>query len=327
MTMQGLVTVFGGSGFVGAQIVRALARKASRVRVAVRNPGRGYRLRMLGDVGQIEVVQANIRDIPSIVRALDGAEACVNAVAVLYESGRQRFQALHADGARAVAEASRDLGVERFVQISALGASVDSPSLYARTKAEGEVAVRGALPSAVVLRPSVVFGPEDHFFNRFAEMAMVSPVLPLIGGGHTQFQPVYVGDVGQAVAQAVWDRGAAGATFELGGPGVYTFEALMKLMLTEIQRRRILLPIPYGAATLLGRVGDMIAMTPLAPSITTDQVAMLRRDNVLSPGVVGLAELGITPTALEPIIPTYLYRYRPGGQYAAEIERIAGAPR
>ncbi|MDB5479542.1 MAG: NADH-ubiquinone oxidoreductase 39 kDa subunit precursor [Caulobacteraceae bacterium] len=323
--MQGLVTVFGGSGFVGAQVVRALARKGSRVRVAVRNPGRGYRLRMLGDVGQIEVVQANVRDRPSIVRALAGAEACVNAVAVLYENGRQRFGALHVDGARALAEASRDMGVERFVQISALGAAPDSPSLYARTKAEGEAVVRRVMPAAVVLRPSVVFGPEDHFFNRFAEMAMVSPVLPLIGGGHTKFQPVYVGDVGQAVAEAVWDRGAAGFDYELGGPGVYTFEALMRRLLAEIQRRRLLLPIPFSAATLLGRVGDAIAATPLAPPITTDQVALLRSDNVVSPGALGLADLGVSPTALEGVIPTYLYRYRPGGQYAEDIERIAAA--
>lgn len=328
--MQGLVTVFGGSGFVGAQVVRALARKGSRVRVAVRNPGRGYRLRMLGDVGQIEVVQANIRDIPSIVRALDGAEACVNAVAVLHESGRQRFQALHVDGARAVAEACGDLGVERFVQISALGASPESPSLYARTKAAGEAAVRQVIPSAVVLRPSVVFGPEDHFFNRFAEMATVSPVLPLIGGGHTRFQPVYVGDVGQAVANAVWDRAAAGFDYELGGPGVYSFEALMRLLLAEIQRRRLLLPIPFSAASQLGRMSELMAGLPgvfglptLTPPITTDQVALLRSDNVVSPGALGLADLAVTPTALEAIIPSYLWRYRPGGQYAEDLQRLA----
>jgi NADH dehydrogenase len=324
--MQGLVTVFGGSGFVGSQIVRALARKGSRVRVAVRNPGRGYRLRMLGDVGQIEVVQANIRDTPSIERALAGAEACVNAVAVLYESGRQRFEALHVDGARAVAEACRAAGVERVVQISAIGASAESPSLYARTKAAGEAAVREAAPSATILRPSVVFGPEDHFFNRFAEMAMVSPVLPLIGGGRTRFQPVYVGDVGRAVAQVVWDPAAAGADYELGGPGVYSFEALMKLLLAEIQRRRILLPIPFGAATWLGRLGDVIAMTPLAPPLTADQVALLRSDNVAAPAALGLADLGVTPTALEAVIPGYLWRYRTGGQYAADLQSLA-APR
>ena len=325
--MQGLVTVFGGSGFVGAQVVRALARKGSRVRVAVRNPGRGYRLRMLGDVGQIEVVQANLRDRPSIERALDGAEGCVNAVGVLHESGRQRFEALHADGARAVAEASRDAGVERFVHISALGAAADSPSLYARTKAQGEAVVRQVIPSAVVVRPSVVFGAEDHFFNRFAEMATISAALPLIGGGQTKFQPVYVGDVGQAVAQAVWDRGAAGFDYELGGPGDYSFEALMRLLLAEIQRRRLLLPVPWSVASALGRVGDLVAMTPLAPPITTDQVALLRGDSVVSPGALGLAGLSVTPTALEGVIPTYLYRYRPGGQYAEELQKLAAVPR
>jgi NADH dehydrogenase len=321
--MQGLVTVFGGSGFIGSQVVRALAGKGSRVRVAVRNPGRGYRLRMLGDVGQIEVVQANIRDTASIERALDGAEACVNAVAVLYESGRQRFQALHVDGARAVAEAARAVGVERFVQISALGASTDSPSLYARTKAAGEATVREAMPSSTILRPSVVFGPEDHFFNRFAEMAMVSPVLPLIGGGHTRFQPVYVADVGRAVAQAACDPAAAGVDYELGGPGVYTFEGLMKLLLAEIQRRRLLLPIPFGVATWLGRVGDLVAMTPLAPPITADQVALLRSDNVVSPASAGLLDLGVTPTPLEAVVPGYLWRYRTGGQYAADLKKLA----
>jgi NADH dehydrogenase len=321
--MQGLVTVFGGSGFVGAQVVRALARKGSRVRVAVRNPGRGYRLRMLGDVGQIEVVQANIRDTPSVLRALDGAEACVNAVGVLYESGRQSFQALHADGARTLAETARDQGVQRFVQISALGAAADSPALYARTKAAGEAAVRQVIPGSVVVRPSVVFGPEDHFFNRFAQMATLSPALPLIGGGQTRFQPVYVGDVGRAVAQAVWDRGAAGLDYELGGPAVYSFEALMRLLLATIHRRRFLLPVPWPVAALLGRTGDMMAASPLAPPITTDQVALLRADNVVSAGALGLADLGVTPTAIEAVIPSYLYRYRPGGQYAEDISRIA----
>lgn len=324
--MQGLVTVFGGSGFVGAQVVRALARKGSRVRVAVRRPGRGYRLRMLGDVGQIEVVQANVRDAASVARALDGAEACVNAVAVLYESGRQTFAALHVDGARAVAQAARDAGVERFVQISAIGAAADSPSAYGRTKAAGEAAVRERVPSAAVLRPSVVFGPEDRFFNRFAEMATLSPALPLIGGGQTRFQPVYVEDVGQAVAQAVWDASTAGLTYELGGPGVYTFRDLMTLLLAEIGRRRLLVPIPFAAATVLGRVGDLMAMTPIPPLITVDQVELLRRDNVPAPGALGLADLGVTATALEAIVPTYLYRYLKGGQYAVGGQAVAPAP-
>jgi NADH dehydrogenase len=318
--MKGLVTVFGGSGFVGGQVVRALARRGSRVRVAVRRPGRGYRLRMLGDVGQIEVVQANIRDGDSVGRALDGAEACVNAVAVLYEAGRQTFAALHVAGARAVAEAARAAGIDRFVHISALGAAADSPSAYARTKAAGEAATRSVIPSAVIVRPSVIFGQEDQFFNRFASMAAVSPALPLIGGGHTRFQPVFVGDVAAAVAQAVWDPAAAGRDYELGGPGVYTFRELMTVLLAEISAQRLLVPIPFLAADLLGRAGDLLAGFGLTPPITRDQVALLRADNVVSPGALGLADLGVTPSAMEPIIRAYLYRYQKGGQYADEVK-------
>ncbi len=318
--MQGLVTVFGGSGFVGAAVVRALAKRGARVRVAVRNPGRGYRLRMLGDVGQIEIVQANLREPQSVARALEGAEACVNAVAVLYESGRQTFQALHVDGARAVAEAARDAGVQRFVQISAIGAGEGSPSLYGRTKAAGEAAVRAAFPAAAILRPSVVFGPGDAFFNRFAAMATLSPALPLIGGGHTRFQPVYVGDVAQAVAQAALDPAAAGRDYELGGPGVYTFKDLMTLLLAEISRRRLLVNVPFGLAGLLGRMGDLMAVTPFAPPITSDQVALLKADNVVAAGALGLADLGVNATALEPILPTYLYTYLRGGQYAVDAQ-------
>jgi NADH dehydrogenase len=259
---------------------------------------------------------------------MQGAEACVNAVAVLYETGRQRFEALHVAGARTVAEAARAEGVERFVHISALGASAASPSLYARTKAAGEAAVRAVIPTATVLRPSVIFGPEDQFFNRFAAMAAVSPALPLIGGGLTKFQPVFVADVAAAVAQAVADPGTAGRDYELGGPGVYSFKALMEIMLEVIGRRRVLVPIPFPLARLLGQAGDLIAVTPFAPPITADQVELLKADNVTTPGAPGLADLGVRPNALEPIIPTYLYRYRKGGQYAQEVaEEAADAPR
>ena len=326
--MKGLVTVFGGSGFVGGQIVRALARKGLRVRVAVRNPGRGYRLRMLGDVGQIEVVQANLRNPASVARALDGAEAVVNAVGVLYEVGRQQFQSLHVMGARTIAQAAAAQGITSFVQISAIGADPDSPAKYGRTKAEGEGAVREAIPSAVVIRPSVVFGQDDHFFNFFASMAMISPVLPLIGGGQTRFQPVFVGDVAAAVAAALTDPAHGGKTFELGGPTPHTFKALMELMLHEIQRNRILLPIPFPVAKLMGVGGDVLCtargflgLIP-PPPITTDQVEMLRADNVVAPGALGLADLGVPATTMEPILPTYLYRYRRGGQYADAIPAV-----
>ena len=312
--MKGLVTIFGGSGFVGSQSVRVLAKAGRRIRVAVRRPWQAYRLRLLGDVGQIEIVQANVRNPASIERALEGAEDCVNAAAVMYEAGRQKFQSLHVMGAQNIAEAARRRGVGRFVQISALGADPHSPAKYARTKADGEAAVRAIYPDAVVLRPSVVFGPEDKFFNRFAAMAVTSPALPLIGGGETRFQPVFVGDVAKAVGAAL--EGPGGGTYELGGPSVYSFRQLMELVLKEIGRERLLLPIPWSAAALIGTVGDFAAGFGFAPPLTADQVALLRADNVVAAGAPGLAELGVTPTPLEPIIPTYLYRYRKGGQFA-----------
>ncbi len=322
--MKGLVTVFGGSGFVGSQIVRALAKRGFRLRVAVRRPGRGYRLRMLGDVGQIEVVQANIRDADSVARALDGAEACVNAVGVLHESGRQTFADLLVEGAERVARAAKARGIRRFAHVSALGADPSSRAKYARSKAAGEAATREAIAEAAILRPSVVFGADDRFFNRFAAMAMVSPALPLIGGGRTRFQPVFVGDVAAAVAQAVEDPLAAGRTYELGGPTIYSFRELMELLLKEIRRSRALVPIPFAAARLLGMAGDMLAAaTPFAPPLTTDQVEMLRADNVVSLGALGLADLGVAASALEPIVATYLYRYRRGGQYADTSAAVA----
>ncbi len=318
--MQGLVTVFGGSGFVGAQVVRALAKRGYRVRVAVRRPGHAYRMRMLGDVGQIEVVQANVRAPESIARALSGAEACVNLVGVLYEGGRQKFQSLHAMGARNVAEAAAAAGVGRLVQISAIGADAESEAKYARTKALGEAAVREAFPAATILRPSIVFGRDDHFFNRFGQMATLSPVLPLIGGGETRFQPVFVGDVAAAVAIAVADASTAGRTYELGGPAVYSFKALMQLMLREIDRKRILLPIPFPAARVIGALAEVpSALLPIPPLLTADQVELLRSDNVVTAGALGLADLGIEPTAVEAIIPSYLFRFRKGGQYAEAL--------
>jgi NADH dehydrogenase len=318
--MQGLVTVFGGSGFVGTQVVRALARKGLRVRVAVRRPGRAVKMRMLGDVGQIEVVQANIRAPQSVARALAGAEACVNLVGVLYESGRQGFQAVHVMGARNVAEVAGAAGITRVIQISAIGADEHSPSKYGRTKALGEAAVREHAPTATVLRPSIVFGQGDGFFNRFGQMAAMSPVLPLIGGGATRFQPVFVGDVGAAVAACVLDPACQGRTFELGGPAIYSFRQLMELVCKETRRSPVLVPIPFGVARLLGIGGDLAAaFTPFAPPLTSDQVELLRTDNVCAAGAPGLAELGVAPTAVEPILPTYLYRYRKGGQYAGTV--------
>ncbi len=322
--MENLVTVFGGSGFIGAPAVRQLAKAGWRIRVAVRNPAAAYAMRLHGDVGQIDIVQANVRNEPSLRRALSGATAAVNLVAVAYESGRQGFQALHVMGAHNVATAAKAEGVTRVVQMSALGADPASESKYARTKAEGEAAVRAVYPDAVVVRPSVVFGPEDNFFNRFAAMAQISPVLPLIGGGLTRFQPVFVGDVGKALARTVASPEAAGQTYELGGPAAFTFRELMELMLAEIGKRRFLVPIPWPVARLIGAAGDL-AGALIEPPITSDQVALLKADNVVSGAYPGLAELGITPTTLEAVLPSYLYRYRKGGQYADQEDRELAA--
>lgn len=318
--MQNLVTVFGGSGFIGSQAVRQLAKAGWRIRVAVRQPSLAYAMRLHGDVGQIDVVQANVRNAPSVRRALEGASAALNLVSTLYEHARQGFQALNVMGARNIAEAARSEGVERLVQMSALGADPASPSKYARTKAEGETAVREIYPDAVVVRPSVVFGPEDHFFNRFASMALVSPVLPLIGGGRTRLQPVFVGDVARALTIAVTAGDAAGQTYELGGPAIFTFRRLMELMLSEIERRRLLLPVPFPVASVMGGVADLGAGI-VPPPITADQVKLLRADNVVTGERAGLGELGIAPTTLEAVLPRYLYRYRRGGQYADQEDR------
>jgi NADH dehydrogenase len=322
--MQNLVTVFGGSGFVGGQTVRRLAKAGWRVRVAVRQPNLAYAMRLHGDVGQIDIVQANVRVADSVARALEGATAAVNLVGVLHERGNQGFEAVHVAGARNVAEAARAAGVLRLVQMSALGADAASASKYARTKALGEQAVRQAFPGAVVIRPSVVFGQDDQFFNKFAQMALMSPALPLIGGGATRFQPVYVDDVAKAIARACDLPEAAGLTYELGGPADFSFRELMVLMLQVIERRRILAPVPFGIAEILGRFGDLAGLA-VTPPVTSDQVRLLRTDNVVSGDRPGLAELGVAASTLEAVIPSYLYRYRKGGQYADQEDRaLAG---
>lgn len=324
--MQNLVTVFGGSGFVGAQAVRYLAKAGWRVRVAVRNPNLAYKMRLLGDVGQIDVVQANLRNIPSLERALDGATVSLNMVGLLRETGRQGFQAVHVMGARNVAEAARTMGVDRVVQMSALGADAASPSKYLRTKAEGEAAVRAIYPNAAVVRPSIIFGAGDGFFNRFAAMAQLSPALPLIGGGHTRFQPVFVGDVGQALARVVTDETPTGETYELGGPGTFSFRELMEKMLAETGQHRLLIPVPWPVASALGGLFDLVGGL-IPPPVTADQVESLRSDNVVSGQRPGLTDLGITPTTLEAVLPSYLYSYRKGGQYADQDAREMEAGR
>ena len=319
---QRLATVFGGSGFIGRYVVRNLARDGWLVRVAVRRPDEALFLKTAGVVGQVTPLAANVRDRGSVAHAIAGADAAVNLVGILHESGRQRFQAVQAEGARMIAEEAARAGVAQFVHVSAIGADAHSSSSYARTKAEGEAAVRQAFPAATILRPSIVFGPEDDFFNRFARMTRLSPALPLIGGGRTRFQPIYVGDVAEAIVKAIETPGAAGQLYELGGPKVYSFAELMRLLLDNLGRRRLLMPLPFPIASLMGYVAQAAtnivnALVPVlpGPAITADQVKLLKRDNVVSEGANGLASLGIAPTSVEAILPTYLDRFRARGYY------------
>lgn len=322
--MSDLVVVFGGSGFIGKQVVRALAKAGKRVRVAMRRPHLGHELRLLGDVGQIQIVQANVRYPDSIAAALEGADAAVNLVAVLSEKGKQTFKALHVEAARAVAEAVADAGVTRFVHISALGASPKG-SHYARSKYEGERAVLEAAPTATILRPSIVFGPEDHFFNRFGAMAQTAAAiplfgaLPLIGGGKTKFQPIFVGDVADAVCAALDMKAAQGRVYELGGPKVYSFRQLLNYIRSETQRPVPFMPLPFFVAQPLGMALDAaFRLLPFDPPLTGDQVNTLRRDNVVKPseGACVIDDLGVAPLeTVEAIVPTYLWRFRPYGQF------------
>ncbi len=306
-------TVFGGTGFVGRYIVKRLAQRGVTLSVVGRHARRGNYLQPMGDVGQIVLIDADIADEALVASALEGSELVVNLVGILAETGRQRFGAVQHEGAGRIARAAAIAGATQFLHVSAIGADPSSPSLYARSKAAGEAAVRAAFPGAVILRPSIVFGPEDQFFNRFAAMTRVSPFLPLIGGGKTKFQPVYVGDVADAAMAALDRPEAAGQTYELGGPKVYTFEELMRLMLREIDRPRFpLVSIPFGLAALQGAVLEHLP----GRLLTRDQVTLLRRDNVVAPGARTLADLGIEPTAPEVILQTYLERFRTGGRFS-----------
>jgi len=308
-----LVTVFGGSGFIGRYVVRRLARAGHRVRVAVRRPNEGLFLKPFGAVGQIDLIQANVRDDASVARAVAGADAVVNLVGILYEGGRQTFDAVQAEGAGRLARAAAAAGVARLVHVSALGAAADSPSDYARAKAEGEAEVLAAFPKATILRPSVVFGAEDDFFNRFGRMARMAPALPLIGGGQTRFQPVFVDDVAAAIFNALDRDDAQGCVYELGGPKVYSFEDIMNLVLETTCRRRPLVPVPFFVARLLGSILGLLPFPPL----TRDQVVLLERDNVVGAGAPGLGDLGVAPTPAEAVLESYLSRYRRGGTKVA----------
>lgn len=318
-----LIAVFGGSGFLGRYVVRSLAKAGYRVRVGVRRPNLGNFLAPMGQVGQIQVVKANIANADDVARVVSGADAVVNLVGILRPSGRQRFQRIHRDAAEALAKAAMNAGAQNFVHVSALGASQNSSSLYARSKAEGEARVREAFPAATIFRPSLMFGPEDNFFNRFAGMARMWPLVPfvpLIGGGNTKFQPVYVGDVAAAVAKSVIDPASArGRTYELVGPTVYSFKEMMELMLLESYRKAPLVSIPFGLASLGAGLANL---TPWPP-ITPDQVRLLKTDNVMTKGALGLPDLAIEPDFVEAILPTYIWRFRPQGQFQPiTVERV-----
>lgn len=309
-----LVTVFGGSGFLGRHVVRALAKRGYLVRVACRRPDLAGHLQPLGNVGQIQAVQANLRVRWSVDRAVQDADHVINLVGLLFETGRQSFDAVHDFGARAIAEAARAAGAG-LTHVSAIGAYAESESGYARTKAAGEKAVLETLPEAVIYRPSIVFGPEDGFFNKFANLARFLPALPLIGGGNTRFQPIFVGDVAEAIARSVDGKVAGGKIYELGGPQQLTFKELLQETLHTIDRKRLLLPLPWWLASLQGKILGMLPN----PLLTADQVILLQRDNVVSDAAKTegrtLAAIGIQPATLASILPSYLWRYRAAGQF------------
>ncbi len=310
-----LVTLIGGSGFVGRNIVRALAKKGYRVRVACRRPDLAGHLQPLGNLGQIQMVQANVRYPKSLEAACRDSDTVINLVGLLANSGRQTFDACHVFGAEACARAAKAAGARAFIQISAIGAELEAEANYARTKAEGEQAVQAAFPGAVIVRPSIVFGPGDGFFNRFGGMARISPVLPLIGGGATKFQPVFVGDVADAVTAIVEGKGEAGQIYELGGPEVLTFKQLLEFVLETTHRSRLLIPVPFALAKLKAM---FLQLLPYAP-LTVDQVKLLEHDNVVSEAAQAenrtLEGLGVTPEGIEAIVPGYLGRFRPRGQF------------
>ncbi|MFN3972844.1 MAG: complex I NDUFA9 subunit family protein [Gemmobacter sp.] len=314
-----LVTIYGGSGFVGRYIARRMAQAGWRVRVAVRRPNEALFVRPYGTPGQVEPVFCNIRDDASVRVVMRGADAVVNCVGILNAVGKQSFEAVQADGAGRIARIAAVEGVAHLVQLSAIGADAGSDSAYARTKAAGEAAVIAAFPGAVILRPSVIFGAEDQFFNRFAGMARLGPILPVVGA-ETRFQPVYVDDVAQAAVLGATGAAAPGI-YELGGPDVASFRDLMHRMLEVIMRRRLVVNIPFFAARIMGFGFDALQTVSLGlflnGMITRDQVRNLARDNVVAEGAKGFADLGIQPATMEAVLPEYLWRYRPSGQYAA----------
>ena len=315
--MSKLVTIYGGSGFVGRYIARRMAKQGWRVRVAVRNPNEAMFVKPYGVVGQVEPVFCNIRDDASVRQVMTGADAVVNCVGTFDARGKNNFDAVQNEGATRIARLAAEEGVSRMVHISAIGADAESASEYARSKAAGESGILSHFPNAVILRPSIVFGPEDGFFNRFAEMARLGPVLPVVGAA-TRFQPVFVDDVAAAAEAGILGRAAPGI-YELGGPEAATFRELMIQMLEIIRRRRLILNMPFWFARIMAglfRVGNALSLGIVKAPITADQVESLKVDNVVAEGAMNLADLGITPTSMEAVLPEYLWRFRPSGQYA-----------
>ncbi|MBY6113745.1 complex I NDUFA9 subunit family protein [Mameliella alba] len=316
--MSKLVTIYGGSGFVGRYIARRMAKEGWRVRVACRRPNEAIFVRPYGVVGQVEPIFCNIRDDDSVRAAMHGADAVVNCVGTFDKGGKNNFDAVQHEGAERIARIAAAEGIERLVHVSAIGADAEGASLYARSKGKGEEGILEHMPGAVILRPSVVFGPEDAFFNRFAAMTRLGPILPIIGGA-TKFQPVYVDDVAQAAEKALLGQAQPGV-YELGGPDVMSFRELMAVMLDVIRRRRLVVNIPFFVASIIGSLSDFVQSISLGlvpAQVTADQVRSLRQDNVVSDGAKGLRDLGIAPTSVRAVLPDYLWRFRPSGQYEA----------
>jgi NADH dehydrogenase len=321
--MASLVTVFGGSGFLGRNAVRALAKAGYRIRVAVRYPNQAEYLPPMGSVGQIQLMKCNVLDQDAVARACQGADAVVNLVGILAPAGGQGFDDVHVAAVGNIAMAAKAAGARTLVHVSSLGADPEAESHYAKTKGEGEKLLREEFSNATILRPSLLAGPDDDFFNKFAALARMLPMLPLIGGGHTKFQPVFVGDVADAIVKCVSDTATKGKTYELGGPGTYSFKALMQLVLQETGRSRLLLPVPFWLASIKAMFLQFLPGKLLTP----DQVTSLKADNLVSPNALTFKDLGIAPDSIEAILPSYLWRFRPRGEYDEAVrERVTGSP-
>ena len=321
--MASLVTVFGGSGFLGRNAVRALAKAGYRIRVAVRYPNQAEYLPPMGSVGQIQLMKCNVLDQDAVARACQGADAVVNLVGILAPAGGQGFDDVHVAAVGNIAMAAKAAGARTLVHVSSLGADPEAESHYAKTKGEGEKLLREEFADATILRPSLLAGPDDDFFNKFAALARMLPMLPLIGGGHTKFQPVFVGDVADAIVKCVSDTATKGKTYELGGPGTYSFKALMQLVLQETGRSRLLLPVPFWLASIKAMFLQFLPGKLLTP----DQVTSLKADNLVSPNALTFKDLGIAPDSIEAILPSYLWRFRPRGEYDEAVrERVTGSP-